>query len=185
MRPPKRIAAGITTVVVMVSVGAGLAQAAQKGSSPGAGASAIRGGHGPGGPGSAATAAYLGLTAAELRTQLESGKTLADVAKAQGKTASGLEDAIVADAKTHLDAGVTAGKLTAAQEAAMLADLKSHVDDMINGVGPAPGGTVVTATARPTRASSRATSASPQRSSARRWRPGRRWPTSQRHRARP
>ena len=92
------------------------------------------------GPGSAAIATYLGLTAAELRTQLESGKTLADIAKAQGKTVAGLEDAIVADAKTHLDADVAAGKLTAAQEATMLADLKSHVDDFVNGVGPGPGG---------------------------------------------
>ena len=104
---------------------------------PAAARAAARGG---GGPGSAAIANYLGLTAAELRTQLQSGKTLADVAKAQGKTVAGLEDAIVADAKTHLDADVTAGKLTAAQEATMLADLKAHVDDFVNGVGPGPGG---------------------------------------------
>jgi hypothetical protein len=93
-----------------------------------------------GGPGSAAIAEYLGLTAVELRTQLESGKTLADLAKAQNKTVAGLEDAIVAEARTHLDADVAAGKLTAAQEAAMLADLEAHVDDFVNGVGPGPGG---------------------------------------------
>ena len=83
---------------------------------------------------------YLGLTAAQLRTQLESGKSLADVAKAQGKTVSGLEDAIVAAATKKLDAAVAAGKLTAAQEATMLADLKSHVDDMVNRTGPPPRG---------------------------------------------
>src|SRR4051795_11505545 len=140
MKPPKRIATGIASVVLMVGIGAGLAQAAQKGSSPTATASTSRGDHGPGGPGSAAIATYLGLTAAELRTQLEAGKTLADVAKAQGKTVAGLEDALVADAKTHLDADVAAGKLTAAQEATMLADLKAHVDDFVNGVGHGPGG---------------------------------------------
>src|SRR4029079_12533663 len=112
-------------------VGAGIADAAQKGGGPGG-----RGG----GSGAAAIADYLGLTQAELRTQLQSGKTLADVAKAQGKTVTGLEDAIVADAQTHLDADVTAGKLTSAQAAAMLADLKSHVDDIVNNVGPGPGG---------------------------------------------
>jgi hypothetical protein len=106
------------------------------------------GGHGgpggPGGPGSgpdsAAILSYLGLTQAELKTQLQSGKTLAQVAVAQGKTAKGLEDAIVADATTHLDAAVAAGKLTAAQETSMLADLRSHVDDMVNSSGPPKGG---------------------------------------------
>src|SRR4051794_17940980 len=132
MRPSKRIVAGIASAALVVGVGSGLADAASSGGKGG-------GPHG-GGPGSAAIADYLGLTSAELRIQLESGKTLADVAKAQGKTVAGLEDAIVADAKTHLDADVTAGKLTAAQEATMLADLKSHVDDMVNGIGHGPGG---------------------------------------------
>ena len=59
------------------------------------------------------------------------------VATAQGKTVAGLEDAIVADAKTHLDADVTAGTLTAAQEATMLAEPQAHVDDMVNSTGPA------------------------------------------------
>src|SRR5262249_25597990 len=65
-----------------------------------------------GGPGSAAIAAYLGLTQSDLRADLQSGKTLAQIATAQGKSVSGLEAAIVADAKTHLDAAVAAGKLT-------------------------------------------------------------------------
>ena len=48
---------------------------------------------GPGGHGFhhlAAAAAYLGLSEAELRTQLSGDKTLADVAKARGKTVAGL-----------------------------------------------------------------------------------------------
>ncbi len=103
------------------------------------------GGHGgPGGPGGGpatkAIATYLGLTSDQIRTQLQSGKTLAQVATAQGKTVSGLEDAIVADAKTHLDAAVAAGKLTAAQETSMLSDLQSHVADMVNSTGPPAGG---------------------------------------------
>ena len=83
---------------------------------------------------------YLGITAAQLRTQLEAGKSLADVAKAQGKTVAGLEDAIVAAATKKLDAAVAAGKLTAAQKATMLADLKSNVDDIVNRTGPPPRG---------------------------------------------
>jgi hypothetical protein len=84
----------------------------------------------------AAIAAYLGLTEDELRAQLESGKTLAQIASAQGKSVSGLEDVIYADMKTHLDQAVADGKLTAAQEQAMLADLRSHIDDMVNDSGP-------------------------------------------------
>jgi hypothetical protein len=99
---------------------------------------------GPGGPGggpaSEAIATYLGLTSDQVRTQLKSGKTLAQIATAQGKTVSGLEDAIVADAKTHLDAAVAAGKLSAAQEATMLARIKAHVDDRVNQSGPPSGG---------------------------------------------
>jgi hypothetical protein len=92
-------------------------------------------GDGPGGP-SAAIASYLGLTKDELRTQLESGKTLAQIASAQGKSVSGLEDVIYADAKTHLDQAVANRKLTADQEQTMLTELKSHLDDIVNGTGP-------------------------------------------------
>jgi hypothetical protein len=90
---------------------------------------------GPGGP-PAAIANYLGLTQDELRTQLESGKTLAQIASAQGKSVSGLEDVIYADAKTHLDQAVANGKLTADEEQTMLAELKSHLDDIVNSTGP-------------------------------------------------
>jgi hypothetical protein len=140
MRPSKRIVAGIASAALVVGVGAGLAEAAQKDGGTAVGAAAVRGpGPGPG-PSSQAITTYLGLSAAELRTRLESGKTLAEIAKAQGKTVTGLTDAIVADAKTRLDAAVADGRLTSAQAASMLADLKSHVDDMVNRTGPGPGG---------------------------------------------
>jgi hypothetical protein len=60
---------------------------------------------GPGGPGLDAAATYLGLTPDALRTQLQSGKTLAQIANATaGKSAAGLIDALVADARTHITA---------------------------------------------------------------------------------
>src|SRR5262245_18996013 len=46
-----------------------------------------------------AAASYLGITEEQLRTELESGKTLAQVAQARGKSVDGLVDALVADAK--------------------------------------------------------------------------------------
>jgi hypothetical protein len=63
--------------------------------------------HGPGGrfPGLEAAATYLGTTADALRTQLQSGETLAQIANATaGKSAQGLIDALVADARTHITA---------------------------------------------------------------------------------
>jgi hypothetical protein len=86
-----------------------------------------------------AAATYLGLTGAELRTQLQSGKTLADVAKAQGKTVDGLVQALVDAEKSELDTAVSSGRLTAAQEQQIVAQLKQRVTDMVNGTfGPRP-----------------------------------------------
>ena len=104
---------------------------------------------GPDGPGhhmffgdqlSSATG-YLGLTEAELREQLADGKSLADVAKAQGKTVDGLEQAILAGAKSSLDAAVKDEQLTQEQADAIYERLQSSIDDIVNGTfrGPRPG----------------------------------------------
>jgi hypothetical protein len=128
MNARKRIAFGISSTALALGAGAGLATAAKSG------AGGPSGGGGP--PGAAAIATYLGLTADEVRADLQKGQTLAQIAVAQGKTVNGLEAAIVADAKAHLDAEVTAGTITAAQETSRLADLTSHVDDLVNSTGP-------------------------------------------------
>jgi len=98
-------------------------------------------GHGFGAPhpffhGLDAAASYLGLTEDELHSRLESGKTLAEIAKAQGKSVAGLKNAMVADAKTHLDAAVKAGRLSSAEEQRVLADLEQRIDDLVNGKLP-------------------------------------------------
>jgi hypothetical protein len=80
-----------------------------------------------------AAAGYLGLTEAQLRTKLESGDTLAEVATAQGKTAAGLVAALRQAAKADLDEKVAAGRITAAQRTSILADLESRLDDVVNG----------------------------------------------------
>lgn len=81
---------------------------------------------------------YLGLDRDALRAQLEAGKSLADVAAAQGKTAEGLKAAITAAATEKLDAAVADGRLTAGQKQRMLDELGSRIDDMITRTG-APG----------------------------------------------
>ena len=106
-------------------------------------------GGGPGGPGGRfgfghfrggdkldAAAKVIGITEAQLRTELQSGKTLAQIAKDNGKTADDVVTALVADAQTKLDAAVKAGRLKQSQADAMLSDLKSHITDMVNGTAP-------------------------------------------------
>ena len=85
-----------------------------------------------------AAASYLGVTEAELRTQLESGKSLADVAKAEGKTIAGLESALTSAVETKLDEAVEAGRLTDAQRDEALDRFKERVDDFVarEGFGP-------------------------------------------------
>jgi hypothetical protein len=79
-----------------------------------------------------AAADYLGLTQAELRTKLSSGRTLANIAKARGKSVDGLKQAILDDAKAKLDAAVKEGKLTQAEADEIYARMKSHVDDLVD-----------------------------------------------------
>ncbi len=92
----------------------------------------------------AAAATYLGTTPAALITELQAGKTLAQVADAtSGKSASGLVDALVAAEKRELDAAVTAGRITQAQEDQIVPMLKARFADLVNHTrpdhGPGPG----------------------------------------------
>ena len=55
-----------------------------------------------------AVATYLGITPAELRTELESGKTLAQIATAHNKTADGVVAILLDQAKQKLDKAAAA-----------------------------------------------------------------------------
>jgi hypothetical protein len=99
-------------------------------------------GFGPGGPGMlkgflqdglSAAANYLGLSESDLRSKLTSGQSLADVAKAQKKDVTGLQDAIVAAAKADLDKAVAAKQLTQSQADDALNALKARIGDLVNG----------------------------------------------------
>src|SRR3990170_2138569 len=104
---------------------------------------------GRGGPGKvrgitndiAAAAAYIGTTEADLRTQLQAGQTLTQIATAAGKTRDGLIAAMVADGNAMIDAAVAAGTITAAQaaekKAALTAPVTAAVDQVRTG---GPGG---------------------------------------------
>ncbi|HSB38121.1 MAG TPA: hypothetical protein VLD13_03445 [Gaiellaceae bacterium] len=80
-----------------------------------------------------AAASYLGLTGAQLQSRLESGKTLAQIAKAEGKSVDGLKNAMLADVNSKLDAAVKAGRLSKADEQRILKDFEARADDLVNG----------------------------------------------------
>lgn len=80
-----------------------------------------------------AAATSLGVTEAALRSRLDNGDTLAEIATAEGKTAAGLVKDLVAAAKANLDEKVKEGRLTEAQRTSILADLESRIQDVVNG----------------------------------------------------
>jgi hypothetical protein len=78
-------------------------------------------------------AKYLGLSLQQLLDQLQSGKSLAQIAKARGKSAAGLVAAIVSAEQGRLDKARAAGRITASQEQDLLSRLRTAVQAMING----------------------------------------------------
>ena len=98
------------------------------------------GGHGPDGRiGLDAAATAIGITPAQLRTELTAGKTLAQVASAHGVSEQTLIDALVADVEQHLAADVTAGRLTQAQADARKAEIPAKVKTMVESTRPVRG----------------------------------------------
>jgi hypothetical protein len=85
-----------------------------------------------GGARSRAAAGYLGLTDAQLFDQLASGKSLAQIAKARGKSVAGLKQAMTTAIRVRLDQAVARGAITRAQEQQLLSRLQARLDAQIN-----------------------------------------------------
>ncbi len=106
---------------------------------------ALRGG-GPGHRGGAgrlspdAVAEVLGITVDQLHAQREAGKTLAQIADAQGISKADLISKLVAAAKTQLADDVTAGRITQAQADARAATLTAGITQRVDDVHQGPGG---------------------------------------------
>ena len=75
------------------------------------------------------------MTQAALRTAPENGQSLAQVAKAKGKSVDGLVSALVNAEKAHLAQAVKDGRLTDAQRDAMVSGLKARITALVNGTG--------------------------------------------------
>jgi hypothetical protein len=90
------------------------------------------------GPGGAldAAATALGLKRDDLVAKLRAGTSIADVAKAQGKSLDDVKKAITDGVTKELDQAVTDKKLTDAQRTRVLKELADHLDDLVTRTPP-------------------------------------------------
>ena len=148
-------ALAVSAVAGVLALGTGAANAADPTASPAAAATTTpaTGGTpdvaGPGGHGgfgghsetvsdASVAAKAIGITEAQLTTALSSGKSLADVAKANSVDPQKVIDALMAPIIEHEKAEVTSGEDTQAKSDQELADAKTHITDFVNGKLPAP-----------------------------------------------
>lgn len=79
----------------------------------------------------AATASVTGLTEQAVQTELQAGKTLTQIAEANGKTAAAVIAAARTTLQTQLAQAVTDGKLTQADADARLADFDANAASLM------------------------------------------------------
>lgn len=78
-----------------------------------------------------AVADSLKLTVDQLKSELKSGKSLGDIAKAQTVDLQKVKDAITSSSKTQLDAAAKAGKITQSQADKLYQTLTTWIDDVV------------------------------------------------------
>jgi hypothetical protein len=79
-----------------------------------------------------AAAEYLGLGEEELRERLEEGQSLAEIARAEGKSVDGLKQALLDEAEQSVDEAVEDGELTRERADEILERLREHIDDFVD-----------------------------------------------------
>lgn len=101
------------------------------------------GGRGPGGFGDlAAAATAIGVSEDELRTAVDGGQTIAQVAAAKGVSTDAVVAAMVAALKAHFEPEIASGEHTQAEVDQILAGATAQMTAVVNGQQPAfgPGG---------------------------------------------
>ena len=117
----KRMKIGIVALVIAVLAITAAAVAAQ-GQRPGRGQGMGRGAE------FQVIAEALGVDLATLQSDLQSGKTIADIAKEKNVELTTIVDAVVTERQTALKTAVTDGKLTQEQADAHIALLKANLN---------------------------------------------------------
>jgi len=79
-------------------------------------------------------AEVTGLKVEDVVKELQAGKTFAQVAQTQGKTATDLVNAFMADRKAALDKAVADGRITQDAANTLLATMKTNVEQHVNSI---------------------------------------------------
>ena len=87
-----------------------------------------------GGCGLEAAAEAIGITEDELRTELDAGQSIADVAEANGVSADVVVDALVDAAEERIEQKLEAGRITEDEAAEKLADAEARAEDKVERV---------------------------------------------------
>jgi hypothetical protein len=132
------VIAGAAVVVAMGAMGLGVVGSAQAQSTKSSAVSVLNSSKGPG-KNVAAIASVLKLTEAELKTQVQSGKTLAQIATTQGVSVQSVIGVLVTDMQAHIAQEVASGKITQAQADTKLAGVTAMATERVNSVQPARG----------------------------------------------
>ena len=83
----------------------------------------------------------LHITTDQLKTDLQSGKSIADIARSKGIDVNSVINTLVADASSKVDQAVAAGKLTTQQATAIKSHLQTAITNLVNNNFPKfPGG---------------------------------------------
>jgi ribosomal protein S20 len=140
LRASRMVAA--TALTAALAAGGVIGTAAVAGAQTGDGGPPAESGrpHGGHGPKLEAAARALNLSEDDLRAQLRDGKTIAQVAQAQGVDVQTVIDAIVAEATARIDQAVQEGDLTAEEANERKANLQERITRLVNEGKPKGGG---------------------------------------------
>jgi AraC-like DNA-binding protein len=81
---------------------------------------------------------YLGMTPVQLFDQLRAGKSVAQIARARGKSVSGLESAVVSAERSRLDRARQGGLISRSEEQKLLSRIQATVAALVNQKGSLP-----------------------------------------------
>ena len=82
----------------------------------------------------------LNMSAADLKTALQGGQSIAALARSKNADPQTIINDLVTDATTRIDAAVSSGKITAAQATKMKANLTTAITAFVNGTLKGMGG---------------------------------------------
>jgi hypothetical protein len=78
-------------------------------------------------------ASYLGVSEDELQERLDDGETLADIARDEDRSVTGLVDELADAARERLDDAVDDGRLSPEHADRLADDLEDRIEDLVNG----------------------------------------------------